>query len=205
MHSNLYSHWQVVASFSFALYHSIELDHWSANCHLCLLKSHISETRFLSVYRWRRNGNPTVLGLLESCSLYHCMCHFSIWWNMSITYVLFYFLTTTWQKTRLLSKKCRHFVMCYENSFMTHGGLCGTARYLLFLNEYTKITAQQFAYHTYEMMHSTLHMRVQQQLWCCTSAFFVLSFISYFSVLFHLGTLLWMVPASSFKSSWPVQ
>jgi hypothetical protein len=64
--------------------------------------------------------------------------------------------------------------MYYKNSYMTCGGLCGTARYLLFLNEYLETKAQQFVYHTYEMMHSALHMRVQQQSTCCSSAFFIL-------------------------------
>lgn len=52
--------------------------------------------------------------------------------------------------------------MCYKNSYTAHGGLYGTARYLLFLNECTETKAQQFVHHTYEMMHSSLHMRVQQ-------------------------------------------
>ena len=61
--------------------------------------------------------------------------------------------------------------MCYKNSYMSHGGLCGTAGYLLFLNECIETKAQQFVYHTYEMMHSSLYMRVQQQSSCRPSAF----------------------------------
>lgn len=104
----------------------------------------------------------------------------------------------------LLSNKWWHFGKCYKNSYMTHGGLCRTARYLLFLNEYTEAEAQQFVYHTYEMMHSSLYMRVQQQSSFCTSAFFVWLFILYLSWFFHLGVLLLMLAALSFKLPWPV-
>lgn len=75
-------------------------------------------------------------------------------------------------------------------SYMTHGGLCGTARYLLFLNEYTETKAQQFVYHTNEMMHSSCHMTEQQRSFCCTSVFVDSVFILYLPLFFHLGVLL---------------
>lgn len=105
----------------------------------------------------------------------------------------------------LLSNKCWHFGMCYKNSYTTHGGLCGTARYLLLLNNYTETRVQQFVYHTYKMMRTSLHIRVQQQLHFCTSAFFVWLFITYLSLFlfFHCDVSLLMSPAVSLKLPLP--